>query len=264
MTRIMNPPVSELGVPAGRSRTIQSVDRAAALLKAIADASRPPTVVELAEACMLNRSTAWRLLATLDAHGLIERDPVSQRYSLGYAFLRIAAGADVDPLVRRARPVLEQLARDTAEATNLAVAKRFNLVYVDQVDPPQIMAPNWFGRPVPLHATSTGKAYLAFLPPEERRAALPERLERYTASTITDRRRLGAELDDVRRDGWAVCVGELEESLFGASAPVLSEQGRPVAVVSVWGTEHRLPRERLPEIGRRTLEAAKEIKGLLR
>ena len=59
-------------------------------------------------------------------------------------------------------------------------------------------------------------------------------------------------------------MGELEESLFGASAPVLSEQGRPVAVVSVWGTEHRLPSERLPEIGRRTLEAAQEIKGLLR
>jgi DNA-binding IclR family transcriptional regulator len=264
MTRIMNPSVSELGVPSGRSRTIQSVDRAAALLKAIADAGRPPTVVELAETCMLNRSTAWRLLATLDAHGLIERDPVSQRYSLGYAFLRIAAGADVDPLVRRARPVLEQLARDTAEATNLAVAKRFNLVYVDQVDPPQIMAPNWFGRPVPLHATSTGKAYLAFLSPEERRAALPERLERYTETTITDRRRLGAQLEEVRRDGWAVCFGELEESLFGASAPVLSEQGRPLAVVSVWGTEHRLPRERLPAIGRQALEAAKEIKGLLR
>ena len=252
MTRIMNPSLRARRA-AGRSRTIQSVDRAAALLKAIADSSRPPTVVELAEACMLNRSTAWRLLATLDAHGLIERDPVSQRYSLGYAFLRIAAGADVDPLVRRARPVLEQLARDTSEATNLAVAKRFNLVYVDQVDPPQIMAPNWFGRPVPLHATSTGKAYLAFLTPEERRAALPERLERYTETTITDRRRLAAELEDVRRDGWAICVGELEESLFGASAPVLSEQGRPVAVVSVWGTEHRLPRERLPEIGRRAL-----------
>ena len=61
-----------------------------------------------------------------------------------------------------------------------------------------------------------------------------------------------------------MCVGELEESLFGASAAVLSEQGRPVAVVSVWGTEHRLPRERLPEVGRQALEAAEEIKGLLR
>ena len=247
-----------------RSRTIQSVDRAAALLKTIADSPRPTTVVELAEACDLNRSTAWRLLATLDAHGLIERDPVSQRYSLGYALLRIAAGAEVDPLVRRSRPVLEQLARDTGEATNLAVAKRFNLVYVDQVDPPQIMAPNWYGRSVPLHATSTGKAYLAFISPEERKIALPQRLERYTATTVTDRRRLEQELRDVRRNGWAICVGELEESLYGASSPVLSEQGRPVAIVSVWGTERRLPRERLPEIGRMTRAAAAEIKELLR
>jgi DNA-binding IclR family transcriptional regulator len=259
MSRMMQPTEAP-----GRSKTIQSVDRAAALLKAIADAERPPTVVELAEACELNRSTAWRLLATLDAQGLVERDPVSQRYSLGYALLRIAAAADVDPLVRRARPVLERLARETGEATNLAVAKRFSLVYVDQVDPPQIMAPNWFGRTVPLHATSTGKAYLAFLTPDERQAVLPERLERYTGTTVTDRRRLSAELDEVRRNGYAICVGELEESLFGASAPVLSQQGRPVAVVSVWGIEHRLPRERLDAAGRLVLAAADELKSLIR
>ena len=247
----------------GRTRTIQSVDRAAALLKTIADSNQPPTVVELAAACGLNRTTAWRLLATLDAQGLVERDPVSQRYSLGYAFLRMAAGADLDPLVRRARPVLERLARDTGEATNLAVAKRFSLVYVDQVDPPQIMAPNWFGRAVPLHATSTGKAYLAFLSPVERSTVLADPLERYTKTTVTSRKQLEEEIVDVRRDGYATCVGELEESLFGASSPVLSEQGRPVAIVSVWGTEHRLPREKLPEIGRLTQAAADEIRSLL-
>src|SRR5258707_15413107 len=103
------------------------------------------------------------------------------------------------------------------------------------------MAPNWFGRDVPLHATSTGKAYLAFMSPDERHTALPARLERYTATTVTDRKALEAELAEVRRVGFATCVGELEESLFGASAPVLSEQGRPVAIVSVWGTEHRMP-----------------------
>jgi DNA-binding IclR family transcriptional regulator len=247
-----------------RAKTIQSDDRAAALIKAIADSPHPPTVNELATACGLNRSTTWRLLATLDSHGLIERDPVSQRYSLGYAFLRIAAGADVDPLVRRGRPVLELLARETGEATNLAVARRFSLVYVDQVDPPHVMAPNWFGRTVPLHATSTGKAYLAYLPEDEQEAVLPRRLDRYTATTVTERRKLADELRAVRRDGYAICVGELEDSLFGASAPVLSEQGRPVAIVSVWGTEHRMPRERLPEVGRRAVEAAEELKELLR
>src|ERR1051325_8236450 len=109
---------------ASRSRTIQSVDRAAALLKAIADSPHPPTVIELASARRLNRSTTWRVLATLDAHGLIERDDVSQRYSLGYAFLRMAAGADIDPLVRRARPVLARLPAGTAEAGKPPGAQR--------------------------------------------------------------------------------------------------------------------------------------------
>jgi DNA-binding IclR family transcriptional regulator len=259
----MNLPTAEAAV-GGRSRTIQSVDRAAALLKAIADSPTSPTVVELAEQCGLNRSTAWRLLATLDAHGLVERDPVSQRYTVGYALLRIAAASDQEPVVRRVRPVLERLALATGETASLALVRRFNLVYVDQVDPPQIIAPNWLGRTVPLHATSTGKAYLAFLSAREREAVLPQRLERFTPTTVTERAAFTRELDQVARDGWAVSFGELEESLFGASAAVLSEQGRPVAVVSVWGPEHRLPRDRLVDVGRRTLEAAHEIKAILR
>ncbi len=260
----MNLPATSIDVPSSRPRTIQSVDRAAALLKEIADSPRPPTVAELAGICGLNRSTTWRLLATLDSHGLVERDPVSQRYSVGYAFLRIAAAAEHDPVVRRARPVLERLALDTGEAVNLAIVKRFNLVYVDQVDPPQIMAPSWLGRVVPLHATSSGKAFLAHLGEDERNAVLGDRLERFTTSTITDRRALERELEAVRRDGYAICVGELEESLFGASTAVLTEQGRPFAIVSVWGPEHRVARERLPEVGRLTHAAAEQIRELLR
>jgi DNA-binding IclR family transcriptional regulator len=244
-------------------RTIQAVDRAADLLKTVANSRRPLTVVELASATGLNRSTAWRLLATLDRHGLVERDPVTQRYSVGYAILQIAAAGDYDALVRRARPVLERLALDTGETANLAVAKRFNLVYVDQVEAPQVMSPNWLGRSVALHATSSGKAFLAWLPPEEREALIPARLKRFTATTITTRRELEGELDAVRRDGYSICVGELEETLYGASAAVLNERERPVAIVSVWGPEHRVFRERLPQIGVEAVRAAAKIKTLL-
>jgi len=255
---------SSTATPAARLRTIQSVDRAAVLLREIADSAQPPTVGELAAVCGLNRSTTWRLLSTLDSHGLVERDPVSQRYTVGFALLRVAAAADHDSVVRRARPVLEQLALATGEAVNLAIAKRFNLVYVDQVDPPQIIAPSWLGRTVPLHATSSGKAFLAYLDDEERRAVLGGRLERFTPSTVTSRAALERQLDGVRRDGYAVCVGELEESLFGVSAAVLTEQGRPFAILSVWGPERRVPQRRLPELGRLTRDAADRIKVLLR
>ena len=92
---------------------------------------------------------------------------------------------------------------------------------------------------------------------------LQEKLERFTSATVTDRRRLEQELEEVRREGYSMCVGELEETLYGASAPVLNERERPVAIVSVWGPQHRLPAERLPDIGRMAKAAAGEIKALL-
>jgi len=255
--------VTDVVPPEPGLRTIQSVDRAAALLKAVAASRDPLSVVELAAQCGLNRSTAWRLLATLDSQGLVERDPVTQRYSVGYAIFQIAAAGDHDALVRRAHPVLQGLANTTGETANLAVAKRFNLVYVDQVEPPQIMSPNWLGRVIALHATSSGKAFLAWLPKEERDVLVPSKLERFTDTTLTDRRQLEDELEAVRRDGYSVCVGELEETLYGASAAVLNKRERPVAIVSVWGPQHRVPAERLPEIGLKAQAAAAEIEALL-
>jgi DNA-binding IclR family transcriptional regulator len=246
-----------------RAKTTQSVDRAAMLLKAIAGARQPPTVVQLAQLCGLNRSTVWRLLSTLERHGLVERDAVTQRYSVGCGLLGVMATADHMPLVRRARPVLEGLALETEETVNLAIAKRFELVYVDQVEATQVMAVNWRGKPVPLHATSAGKVFLAFLPAEERDVLLARKLERYTRATVVNRRELEKELEAVRRDGYCVCVGELEEALVGASAPVRNQTGRPIAVVSVWGSEYRLPRASRAGVGRRTVQAANDIEALL-
>jgi len=245
------------------NHSVQAVDRAAALLKAVANASRPATVPELARSCELNRSTAWRLLATLEAQGLVERDPVSQRYSVGYAIFQIAAGDDHDSLVRRAHPVLERLARAARATVSLAVAKRFNLVYVDQVEEPRVLSPNWLGRSLPLHATSGGKAFLAWLPKEERDVLLAGRLKRYTATTVTERRRLEQELAGDRRRGYSVCIGELEETLYGVSSAVLDQRGRPLAIVNAWGPRNRVTAERLSNIGSKTARAAEEIRALI-
>jgi DNA-binding IclR family transcriptional regulator len=241
-------------------RTIQSVDRAADLLRAVANSRQPLTLPELAARTGLNRSTAWRLLATLDANGLVEHDPVSQRYTVGYAIVQIAAAGDHEALVRLARPALQRLANSTGETASLAVAKRFELVYVDQVEAPQVMAPNWLGRPAPLHATSSGKAFLAWLTDEERTALFASsRLKRFTPTTITRRADLESELAEVRERGYSVCAGELEQNLWGVSSAVLDTRKRPVAIISVWGPEHRVGPAMLPSIGKAAIRAAHEI-----
>ena len=251
------------GDAAPGTQRIQAVDRAIALLKSVAASATPPTVLELARDCGINRSTAWRLLRTLEHHGLVDRDPITQRYTVGYGAITVAAAVTDDALVRRVRPLLAKLATVTGESVTLAVAKRFNLVYVDQVDPPNVMVPNWLEKPLPLHATSGGKAFLAWLGPDERDAVLPDELARYTPHTVTDRERLDREFAEVRRVGYALCAREYEEFSSGASAAVLNTRQYPIAVINVWGPAPRNPVKRLHEIGRAAVQTAEEVRALL-
>src|SRR5882724_1454463 len=120
---------------AGRGR-VQSVERAVALLDAIAvGPARGSTVAELALACGINRATAWRLLATMEGRGLVDRDPATSRYQIGYTVARLAAAAGVDGLVRRAHHVLERICAQTGEAAILAVSRGAEMIYVDEVAP---------------------------------------------------------------------------------------------------------------------------------
>ncbi len=246
--------------PAGRpGSSVQSVDRAVTLLRAIAASPHPATVWELATRSGINRSTAWRLLSTLEAHGLVERDPLTQRYAIGYTALQLAAGAGHDGLARRVRPILERVAQASGESVMLAAARRFSLVYVDQVNPPGVPWPDWLGRTLPLHATSSGKVFLAWLPEDERDAVLPAQLPAYTQRTITDRARLERALADIRRAGYGSCVGEFEEFSSGVSAAVLDSAMRPVVIVNLWGPSQRLTRDRLRTLGRLALKTVHEI-----
>jgi DNA-binding IclR family transcriptional regulator len=249
--------------PHQQTQRIQAVDRAVALLKSVAASATPPTVLELARECGINRSTAWRLLRTLEHHGLVDRDPITQRYTVGYGAISVAAAVTDDALVRRVRPLLSKLAAVTGESATLAVAKRFTLVYVDQVDPPNVMVPNWLDKPLPLHATSGGKAFLAWLGRDERDGILPQELPRYTAHTITDRDQLERELAEVRRVGYALCIREYEEFSSGASAAVLNSRQSPIAVINVWGPAPRNPAKKLHEIGREAVQTAQEVRALL-
>jgi DNA-binding IclR family transcriptional regulator len=127
-----------------------------------------------------------------------------------------------------------------------------------------VLTVNWLARPVPLHATSTGKAWLAWLPEAEARGVLGPALDGFTDATVTDPERLLAELGPIRARGYAVSAGELEPALCGVSAPVLRPgEDRPLAVFSIWGYADRIPRSRLPALGAVAIEAAAAVETAL-
>lgn len=242
------------------SGRVQSVDRAVTLLNAIsAGPQEGQSAAELAVACGLNRATAWRLLATLEHHAMVERDPLTNRYTIGFSVTRLATTAGVEGLVRRAHDVLERLCRDTGETVNMAVPHRGVLTYVDEVTPPMVLTARWVGHEVPIHATSAGKALLAWLPDDEVVAMLAGPLPAYTETTRTDGLALREELAQVRATGYSVSVGEMEPHLYGVAAPVLDPNDHPCAVVSIWGLKDRVPETRFEELGRQARRAAEEI-----
>lgn len=255
----MEEPADSREAPAGTGR-VQAVDRAVALLNAVAAAAPSGRVLaDLAADCRLNRATAWRLLATLEHHGLIERDPGSNRYSVGFTVTQLATTAGTDGLVRRAHSILERASAETGETANLAVAQRTGLTYVDEVVPPAVLSARWLGRHVPIHATSAGKAFLAWLPESEVAATLSAPLAGYTPTTRTDEQDLRAELAGIRERGYGVSTGELEASVYGVAAAALDRHGRPFAVVSLWGPSHRIPPERFTGLGEAARRAADEL-----
>lgn len=248
-----------------QSARVQSVDRALRLLDGVAAAApRGETVAELAAQCDINRATAWRLLGTLEAHRLVERDPSTNRYQIGFALIRMSAAAGYDGLVRRTRPILERVSAQTGETADLAVAGLRGVTYVSEVAPPSVLAVSWLAREVPLHATSTGKAFLAWLPPQEAWGMLEIPLRGFTDSTVTDPSRLLEQLAETRTRGYAECAGELEPTLYGVSAPVLSaEDGRPVAVFSIWGPVDRVPVSRFFALGLVAIQAARDVRAAM-
>ena len=238
---------------------VQSVDRALTILEVLARVGEAG-VTEIAAELDVHKSTAFRLVATLEQHRLVEQPGDRGKYRLGVGVLRLAGAttARLD-LVQEARPVCRQLAADTGETVNLAVLSESSALYLDQVAGSSALQPhNWVGQHIPLHATSNGKVLLSGLD-QSRLDAVLQTLPTYTVRTITKRAALRAELAKVAEQGYALAVDELEVGLTAAAAPIRNAHGDVVASMSVSGPTFRLTEERVPEVVARLVEAADEV-----
>lgn len=236
---------------------LQSVRRALRALELISEHGELG-VTELGRKLEVHKATASRLIATLAERGFVERDPISEKYRLGFGLISLAGAAvGGNDLVRAARPILDELAEATRETVNLGVLSGESVVYVDQVTGTRaIVTVSWVGQRTPLHCTSNGKVLLAYATDGERDRLLGAPLTRLTPRTITDVRKLRAQLAEIRARGYAQTMEELEEGLNAVAAPVRGMGGDLVAALSVSGPAFRMRDVDLPRFGKLTAEAA--------
>lgn len=238
---------------------VQSVDRALTILELLARGGEAG-VTEIAAELDVHKSTAFRLVATLESHRLVEQTEDRGKYRLGVGVLRLAGATSARlDVVQEARSVCRQLAADTGETVNIAVLSESSALYLDQVAGSSALQPhNWVGQHIPLHATSNGKVLLSGLD-QPALDALLGKLSTYTPLTITKKGKLRDELARVREQGYALAVDELEVGLTAAAAPIRNAHGDVVASMSVSGPTFRLSEDRIHEVVDKLVEAALEV-----
>jgi IclR family acetate operon transcriptional repressor len=217
-----------------------------ALLTSFDDSRVELGVTEMAASLGVHKSTASRLAGVLERAGLLTRS--GRRFRLGLEVIRLGTLAlrSLDFLAAM-QPAMDKLSQQTGETVNLAVPDGADVLNLAEVPSTYILnsSGGWIGRRTRPHAVANGKVLLAYgaIP-------VPPKLERYTAQTITTRQALNAELDTVRRNGYATAVAELEDELVAVASPVLDSAGACIAALSVSGPAFRMQPESLDELGR--------------
>ncbi|MFG2790139.1 IclR family transcriptional regulator [Streptomyces sp. NPDC048419] len=240
---------------------MQSVDRAISVLEILAQRGEAG-VSEVAGEIDVHKSTAFRLLGALEARGLVEQAGERGKYRLGFGIVRLAGAVTgrID-ITQQGRPVCERLAEELGETVNIAVMQEHYAINLYQVrGPGAITAHNWVGQLTPLHATSSGKVLLSYMPAADRATLVAETgLKKVTPHTITAKTKLEKSLAEVRERGYAWTVEEFEIGLHAMAAPVRNRDGEVIAALSASGPGYRFTEERMHELAPNLLKGAQEI-----
>jgi len=234
--------------PAERSYRVEALARGLCVLSQFDQSSVELSLTEIAAATGLSKSTAFRLVRTLEEAGYLSRNAESQRYRPGLKVLELGFTVLSNLGIRDvARPILEQLSRETGETVSLSLLDGLDVVYIDRVRNRSIVGVVLgLGSRIPAHCASMGKAMLAYLPADE----LTARLERAplvpcTGHSVADSAELARELERVRRRGYAVNDEELEIGLRAVAAPIRDHHGQVVAAANATGSVRTISSARL-------------------
>jgi IclR family KDG regulon transcriptional repressor len=240
---------------------VRAVERALQILNSFDDQHPERGLSDIAQVVELHKATTHRIATTLVNYGYLERTGDGQRYRLGLQLtdLGLKAIRRMD-LRREALPYMRQLSQELEEACDLSIFDRGEVFYIEYVQGPHALTvAAAVGQRLPPYCTASGKLFLANLPPNELDAILRRPLVSYTDKTITSTDTLRAQLDEVRKQGYAVDDEELEVGIRAVSVAIRNQQGGVIASISTPGPTGRMTMERLPKIADTLMEAARAI-----
>jgi len=229
--------------------SIKSVDRALQILFAFSVDERLLGVSELSEKLGLNQSTVHHLAASLKRWGLLEQDPASRKYRLGVRSIELGGTMlQSRSLARAIQPYLYHVAENVKETAYLGVLIGGDLLNLEQVCGPHLIQyAGWQGRRTPFYCSSAGKVLAAYLSePQQERLLSEYPLQAFTTHTMTDPDVIREALAQVRAQGYAISVGELDENINAIAVPVkrlASNDTRVIAAIGVTGPAYRFTPE---------------------
>lgn len=247
--------MSEMRPPQGA----QAALRAVRLLKLFTNERPEMSLAEISRASGLNKTTTHRLLRALQSESLIDRNSATSGYSLGAGLMALGVQALASSdLRRRVRPVLKTLARESGETVTLEVPVENSMLVLDEVAGNFVVAATGsIGTRWPMHATSTGKAWIAFEESGIDRIADP--LQPLTANTLTSKAVFRPQLEDIRRRGYAETVDELEDGFTAVATVIRGVLGEVQGALSIGGPTQRLTATRRMELGSALCRAAARL-----
>ena len=238
----------------------QTIAKAIDLLRTVSQSEIGSTFTDLQVASGQPKATLHRLIQSMTDERLIRLDPDDRRYRLGYGLLEMAGLAWSRLDVRQAaREVLSELSRESGEGVDLAILDGIDVLYVDKIEGAhRRYNESAVGTRRPAYCTAAGKALLAYRDADQAAALDRMVFHRLTARTPGTRADLMVQLQQVRRNGFAVESEEQEMGTLSIAAPIFDQRNRPVASISVTAPTFRSDERRTIALAKMTLAAANQ------
>ncbi|TPN84927.1 IclR family transcriptional regulator [Mesorhizobium sp. CU2] len=240
---------------------MSTVAKAISLLEMLGSGAPETALADLAKGAGFDKATTRRLLVSLIAQGLVEQDETTRRYRLGAGLTRLALMREAQfPFLRMAVPVVEALAEETGETVHLSEYSKRGLLSIHVVESAKAnrvsVSP---GQVLPMHATASGIAFLAFAEERVRADILAGPMPAFTPFTIGDATALAEHIAAARARGHSIGAQGFEEGVMSVAAPILGADGHAIGAIAIAAPRVRTQKSDIERLGGDVIAAARNI-----